>query len=158
MKILKKNAENNKFSWKIEKAAVQSQPGSVTLYPNEWWSSCTVNENVASKRQLNEGRLEYLLKRPTEKVAAVSVDMILDKYHIDIADILKMDIEGAEEQAILDSPNWLNRVKILIIEIHDKYVNRSKITKILLDAGFENVNGRKGPTNVFINKALVNEK
>ncbi|MEA5504689.1 FkbM family methyltransferase [Halotia wernerae UHCC 0503] len=155
VKILKKNAENNKFSWVIEKVAIQSKAGSVTLYPNAWWSSSTVSENVASKRESNEDRLEHLLKLPSEVVPSFPVNAILDKHNIDIVDVLKMDIEGAEEGVILNSSEWLNRVKILIIEIHDKYVNRYEITKVLIDAGFERMVGREGPTDVFINKKLI---
>jgi FkbM family methyltransferase len=150
-----RNMQNNNFNWSIEKAAIQSNGGTVQLYPNEWWSSCTVVEDVANKRQMNRERFEYHLKLNPVKVEAVPVDVILDRNNIEIVDILKMDIEGAEEDTILNSPKWLNRVKILIIEIHDKYVNREKITNVLLKNNYHRVIGRTGPTDVFINRNLV---
>ncbi|BDS11589.1 FkbM family methyltransferase [Aureispira anguillae] len=158
VEMIKKNASNNNFSWGVETAAIQSSVGSVTLYPNEWWSSSTVNKDIADKRQSNEGRVEYNHKLPPEEVEAIPVDVVFDRHNMDIVDILKMDIEGAEEPAILDNPKWFQRVRILIVEIHDKYVDRKKITKALLDAGFEGIVGRKGPTNVFINRRLENGK
>lgn len=53
-----------------------------------------------------------------------------------------MDIEGAEEQSLLESSEWLQHVRILIIEIHEKYVNRKKITNVLTNAGFRQISGR----------------
>jgi len=153
--MIMKNMKNNNFHWSIEKAAIQSNVGTVQLYPNEWWSSCTVVEDVANKRQMNKERFEYSLKLEPVDVEAVPIDIILDRNNIEIVDILKMDIEGAEQDSILNSPKWLNRVKILIIEIHDKYVDREKITNVLLNNNYQRVIGRTGPTDVFINKNLV---
>ena len=36
-------------------------------------------------------------------------------------DILKVDIEGAERLLFRSSPDWLKRVRIIIIELHDDY-------------------------------------
>ncbi|MCK5241115.1 FkbM family methyltransferase [bacterium] len=155
VELLRQNAHNNNFSWKVERAAIQAKSGTVTLYPNEWWSSSTVTEHVATTRQSKDGRLEKLLSLPTEDVEAVSVNLILDRNQIETVDILKMDIEGAEEQLFLESPEWLQRIRVLIIEIHDKYVDRKKITQVLTHAGFHQISGRKGPTDVFVNKGAV---
>ncbi len=155
VKMIINNMRNNNFNWVIEKAAIQSKEGTVTLYPNEWWSSCTVVEDIANRRQMNKERFEYHLKLNPVEVEAIPVDIILDRNSIEIVDILKMDIEGAEEDAILNSSKWLNRVKILIIEIHDKYVDRGKIQNVLFNNNYERVIGRSGPTDVFINKNLI---
>lgn len=155
IEMLHKNAQNNGFGWKIEKAAIQANIGEVTLYPNEWWSSSTVTESVAEKRQSKDGRLEKILKLPPEQVEALPVEVLLERNHIDRVDILKMDIEGAEEQSILNSKKWLSRVSILIIEIHDKYVNREKIIEVLQREGFVHIPDRQGPTDVYINKGVL---
>lgn len=155
VELIHKNAKNNNFSWIIERVAVQAKPGKVKLYPNEWWSSSTVTENVANARQSKKGRFEHTLQRPVEEVEAVPVDKILDRNKVDTVDILKMDIEGAEEQSLLNSEKWLHRVKILNVEIHDKYVNRKEIMNILSKAGFEKIPARKGPTDIFVNKGFL---
>lgn len=156
IEILKQNAYINNFSWEVEKAAIQAKQAEVILYPNEWWSSSTVTKSVANKRESHTGRFEHKLKLTPKKIKGLTVSNILDKYQIATADILKMDIEGAEEQCILDSPQWLRRVKVLIIEIHEKYVNRNKITTALAKNGFTMMSGRSGPTDVFINEEVLN--
>ena len=42
---------------------------------------------------------------------------------VNIIDILKIDIERSEKKIFADSNvhNWLNKVKVLIIELHDRY-------------------------------------
>ncbi|MCL2311015.1 MAG: FkbM family methyltransferase, partial [Firmicutes bacterium] len=147
--ILFKNSEDNNFNWEIIRGAIQEKNGFVTLYPNEWWSSSTVTNSVANHRENKKGRLEKIYKLPTEKVDSYSIDYLMEKYNLDQIDILKMDIEGAEESVVMYGDNWLKKVKILIIEIHDKYVNRKIITKKLLDFGFVQQIGRNGPTDVF---------
>lgn len=154
VRMIHRNARNNRFDWTVETAAIQAQPGTVVLYPNEWWSSSTVTEHVATARQTKEGRLETLYKLPPEEVEAIPVDALLDRNHLETVDILKMDIEGAEDQVIAGAPAWLGRVRVLIIEIHDKYVDRARITGVLTGAGFRQVAGRSGPTDVFINEKI----
>nr|WP_280866582.1 FkbM family methyltransferase [Lunatimonas salinarum] len=54
-------------------------------------------------------------------VRAVSMDWIVTKYQFKRIDLLKVDIEGAERMLFSkDYQNWLKRVKILQIELHDR--------------------------------------
>ncbi|MCC5938230.1 MAG: FkbM family methyltransferase [Lunatimonas sp.] len=54
-------------------------------------------------------------------VQAVSMDWIVTKYQLKRIDLLKVDIEGAERMLFSrDYQNWLKRVKILQIELHDR--------------------------------------
>lgn len=53
------------------------------------------------------------------EVEATSIPSLLNKFVISRVNILKMDIEGAEEAIFASSPEgWLARVDLLIIEIH----------------------------------------
>jgi FkbM family methyltransferase len=55
------------------------------------------------------------------KIQATTISKILDIYKIDCIDILKIDIEGAEKQLFsYDFEGWINKVKILFIELHDR--------------------------------------
>ena len=76
--VLKLNNVQNGYNWKIIKGAIQSKNGMVTLHPNEWWSSSTVTEKVANSRENKDGRLEKILKLPTEDVKAYSLDSIME--------------------------------------------------------------------------------
>ena len=52
-------------------------------------------------------------------VNAVTIGEILERSGSDHIDILKLDIEGAERELFSHNPDWLDHVKLLIIETHD---------------------------------------
>lgn len=49
---------------------------------------------------------------------AFSVDDIIDTAGFQRCDLLKLDIEGAEEWLFRDSKNWLSRVNAILVEVH----------------------------------------
>jgi FkbM family methyltransferase len=57
----------------------------------------------------------------TEKtIKAISISEIIRKYNIDTIDILKIDVEGSEREIFQENTDqWLSKVKILIVELHD---------------------------------------
>jgi FkbM family methyltransferase len=72
-------------------------------------------------------------------------------------DILKIDIEGAEKEVFSNGvENWLNKTKIIIIELHEQ--SKPGCTNVVLTAikqyGFELLI-EKGENLVYINKALI---
>lgn len=52
-------------------------------------------------------------------VQCVSIAAIMDKYAIDFIDILKMDIEGSEKVIFEHAEDWINRVGVITIELHE---------------------------------------
>lgn len=66
---------------------------------------------------------------------ALRVDTILDRNGIDVADYVKMDIEGAEEAILESSPAWLDRVRSLKVEVHPPATIES-ISGLLRARGF----------------------
>ena len=56
-----------------------------------------------------------------EEVATITLDEILKMYDARSILILKMDIEGAE-YPLLKDPEWLERTKILVLELHERLV------------------------------------
>lgn len=55
-------------------------------------------------------------------IRAMSMETLLDFYNIDFADILKIDIEGAEVDLFERSINaWSRRVGLIFIETHDRF-------------------------------------
>jgi FkbM family methyltransferase len=155
IEMLERNRDQNDFEWTLLKAAVAGKSGEITLYPNEWWSSSTTTEHVAEAREGNDGRLEKIYALPPETVPALTVQEILDSNDLDVVDLLKMDIEGAEEAVFQADTSWLSRVRVLIIEIHDKYVDRLAIEQHLKSAGFVKQENRHGPTDAYVNSRLV---
>ena len=60
-------------------------------------------------------------KRQTE-IHAISIPSLMQQYGMDTIDILKMDIEGGERYLFNEQAHeWLSKVKILMIELHDRY-------------------------------------
>lgn len=69
-------------------------------------------------------------------VNGVSIETLLDRFSIPYVDILKMDIEGAEQAVFsADARSWLDRVGLIIIEIHGSRI-LSEISAILSEKGF----------------------
>lgn len=55
-------------------------------------------------------------------ISAISMNYLLKKYNIEIIDILKIDIETSEKKLFEKGyENWLPLVKIIIIELHDRF-------------------------------------
>lgn len=56
-------------------------------------------------------------------IDAISIIEIIDKYNLKEIDILKIDIEGAEENLFEKNvEKWLPYVKVIIIELHDRFM------------------------------------
>lgn len=62
-------------------------------------------------------------------IEAISVFEIIEKYNLKEIDILKIDIEGAEENLFEKNvEKWLPIVKVIIIELHDQHMPLSSRT------------------------------
>jgi FkbM family methyltransferase len=91
-----------------------------------------------------------------DRVKALTISELMAMYKIDVIDILKVDIEGAEKQVFeFDSQNWLNKVRVIIGETHDGLV--PGCSDALLNAtkqfGFEML--RNKGNLIFYNPAYV---
>ncbi|UCG14639.1 MAG: FkbM family methyltransferase [Deltaproteobacteria bacterium] len=53
------------------------------------------------------------------KVQGMTVDKIMQDQGIEFIDILKMDIEGAEKEVFQDPSKWIDKVGVLIVELHE---------------------------------------
>lgn len=55
-----------------------------------------------------------------EGIKAETIFSIMEKFNIDYIDILKIDIEGSEKEVFEENFEWMDKVGILIIELHDR--------------------------------------
>jgi FkbM family methyltransferase len=53
-------------------------------------------------------------------VKGMTVDKIMQDYHLQRIDILKIDIEGAEREVFDDTSSWIEKVDAIIIELHER--------------------------------------
>lgn len=57
-----------------------------------------------------------------EDIPAFTVPQLMAMAGCDRLDLLKMDVEGAEAEIFRGAPGWLDRVGILVVELHDRIV------------------------------------
>ncbi len=55
-----------------------------------------------------------------QEVECLTIIALMEKYHIDKIDILKMDIEGGEKDVLENSSDWIDSVDVLTVELHDR--------------------------------------
>jgi FkbM family methyltransferase len=88
-----------------------------------------INKGVWNKKALLEiqdtGRGNHAfivtesLTKSESTIEAISIDEIMNEFHLDKIDILKIDIEGSEEQVFLSEPSWIKKVRMIFCEIHE---------------------------------------
>jgi FkbM family methyltransferase len=152
--VLERNAHSNRLPWRIEAIAIAATTGKADLYANRWWASSSTSVTVAQARTALPHRPESLLAGRVAQVAAITVDDLLDRVGWDSVDIVKVDIEGAEREILLEAaPHWLKRTGALVIDIHSKYVPRDRIVARLDDYGLRPAANRGPHAAVFIRSA-----
>ena len=57
-----------------------------------------------------------------ENIPAYTISQLIERLGCRRLDLLKIDVEGAEAGIFQDGTAWLDRVKVLIIELHDRIV------------------------------------
>jgi len=68
-----------------------------------------------------------------DMINGLTIQSLLDEQHWDKVDIIKLDIEGAEKEVFsADDLSWLKKVRLLIIELHDRY--KKDCTKTVFEA------------------------
>lgn len=55
------------------------------------------------------------------RIQGITVSDIMHEYNIDMLDILKLDIEGAEIEVMEGAEDWIQKVNILMAELHESY-------------------------------------
>ena len=56
-----------------------------------------------------------------ELIDSMTIEDILQLANADKINILKLDIEGSEKEIFSNSDNWINKVDMIIIELHDRF-------------------------------------
>lgn len=88
---------------------------------------------------------------------AVEILDLMKKYSWSSVDFLKIDIEGAEKSLFADAcyaKSFLEKVKIISVEVHQEYISEEVVLKILEENDF--VCQQTGEITIGINKNLVN--
>lgn len=71
--------------------------------------------------QRETGEWGFIVKECTQgDIKALGIKDLIKKYSIEFIDILKVDIEGSELEMFEGNCEWLQNVKIIVIETHDR--------------------------------------
>ncbi len=55
-----------------------------------------------------------------QEVECVTIPYLMEKYGFDRIDLLKMDIEGGEKDIFENASEWIDRVDVITVELHDR--------------------------------------
>jgi FkbM family methyltransferase len=89
-------------------------------------------------------------------IETTNIKSILEEKRWESIDFLKLDIEGGEASVFHDHESvkdWLPKVKVFAIEIHDEFNCRENIFQLLKDYNFEH--WESSSLTIGINKALI---
>jgi FkbM family methyltransferase len=91
-------------------------------------------------------------KNPVE---AVSINSVIKSYDIDTIDLLKIDVEGSEATIfqLASDVTFLQKTKVIAIEIHDEFNCRDNIYDILKTNNFLLINSHE--LTIGINKSFI---
>lgn len=129
--VLERNLARNRVPGALLCAAVGATAGTATFLPSE---------------ESNLGHLS-----PSSQPGGVAVDVVTMDHVLEqiggYADLLKIDIEGGEQELLEDSPDWLDRVGTIVIEFHPPDVDVPRLVEAVERRGFAFVPHRAGATN-----------
>jgi FkbM family methyltransferase len=64
-------------------------------------------------------------------IKALTISQLINQYKLNTIDILKIDVEGAEDEIFKADVSFLNQTKLIALEIHDDKTDRNMIYGIL---------------------------
>jgi FkbM family methyltransferase len=131
--VLDRNmALNGAQNISLNQVAISNGNGSVDLY--------LAPDTITGSTSLSKTR-KYPVPRETVKM--ITLLQLLETNQVKVADLMKMDVEGYEYEAILGSQEVFRskRVRTLVLELHswilrDRGLNPDEITGFLQSAGY----------------------
>lgn len=123
------------------------------------WSHSTYLSADASFRDGQDWsfRLIETPEKENSTFEVVSISDIINDFKLDYIDFLKIDIEGGEESVfgVESNIDWLKKVRIIAVEIHDEFHYRNQIENMLLKFGF--ILSYSGELTIGLNRNLLPE-
>jgi FkbM family methyltransferase len=72
-----------------------------------------------------------------QQISGITIDAIQRQQGWATIDVLKLDIEGAEKAVLAHSSTWIDQVKMLIVETHDRLIPGSRRQVYAATSGFD---------------------
>ena len=87
-------------------------------------------------------------------VPGVTLDKILTEFNLGSVDILKVDIEGSEKEIFENCCSWIDKVKVIVVELHDHLKSGCSDSVYRAVKAFD-LEWRKGETIFFAKKEVA---
>ncbi|MFN4123537.1 MAG: FkbM family methyltransferase [Flavobacteriales bacterium] len=112
-----------------------------------WSSKCTLY--LTKSKALGDWGVQTNEQQTEFPVETITIEQIISQFGLESIDVLKMDIETAEEEVFRDA-KWLNKVKVLIVETHDRFKPASSNNFIKAIAKLDKFNIHLSGENIVI--------
>ncbi len=143
--VIAENLRINGVDWaNVVNVAVTDSEGIATIH-----LASDINTGSSGLHRSTKYRL------PTQQVAARTLAQVLDEEQLAYVDLMKVDIEGFEYEALLGSPDVFRkrRVKALALELHPTILANRKKDTSLINKMLEEYNYRM--TDIFGNTVWI---
>lgn len=107
--------EPERENFELLRRNTQTYPRVVPLHAALW------SENTTLTLSNPDDRVDSYRFDPGaagDAVQALTVDSVLERFGLDSADVLKIDIEGGEKAVFRSAGAWIGRVRMFIVELH----------------------------------------
>jgi FkbM family methyltransferase len=120
--------EPEETNFTLLKKNVAAYPRVIPVQAALWYDNALINlvDSGASGEWgkwgfQTEGAGEKSRNKVCHQIQGMTVDKIMRDQGIDFIDVLKVDIEGAEKEVFRDASQWIDKVGIIIIELHENW-------------------------------------
>lgn len=124
-RLLKNIKSNNYLNVTALPLAVGSMHGKIKLY----WDSSTLSGKITEKKQIGHNSAD---------VEVTTLDYISIKYAVPFIDLLKLDVEGNEYEALKGGKEILRKTKKVVLEYHTDEL-RGICGAFLKESGFKKI-------------------
>jgi len=145
--MLEKNINLNSINAIPLNKYISSENGTANIYIHKNSNKCSVYPDGDANIS-------------TDNVEKITMTDLINRYELESIDILKVDIEGAEGELFSDCKSWIDRVKLITIEVHPNLVDYDKLIKNITEKGFDYYKpGTFSPDyDVFLRKDISDNK
>jgi len=125
-KIISIEPEENNFN--LLKRNIQNYPNIIALQAGLWDKVGEVelletgldNWGFMTADSSNYDNITTPKIQKKHAVKTVTIEILLNEYNLGMIDILKIDIEGAEKEVFQNHSSWINNVRSIIVELHER--------------------------------------
>jgi len=111
----------------LDPRPVCGSPGIRRLYVTRYWATSSIVRDYAE----HMGDIEDTILAP-----CTTLDRLLEDHNLEHIDLLKVDVEGAEEEVLANPIIRPGKVDKIIVEVHPPWASIEYIAKLLRNRGY----------------------